>query len=573
MLKGHVNSHGDREHPRAERCTNRRHTQRQLGRYLDRCNRNFAAIDIDEEDGHTFRLVSDSSFNPVSSPFDIVGSNLIVVDRSLLVLGEKRVLTVEVKDDAGSIIRQVYLVTVDEIFPTVGVAEMVTSASGASVTFTDPIDLSVLNLYDGVDASVDLPDVTLVGSTTGNVAGSLLWNAATKTLEFLKTGGPLVPDNYTLTLHSRADGIRSQAGILIDGDADGVPGGNYVRTFSVGASTARVVSIADFSRGATSTAGQAVNIGFDNGTVGIPITINDASGALAIDLDVVYDPQLLTVSSALNTVLPAGWSTAVNLIGNNRVRLTMSGTTPLAAGTREIARLVASVPANAPYGSSNRLTIENLAVYTQAGGATAVPSVADPGIHKAIFVGDTNADGIYSAQDAAWVASVRVGLTSGFDAYSWTDPVILADVTRNGSIDGLDSSWLSRKGLSPTLQPEIPNLPAGSLPIPAGIDPTIAADLLVPGSAGGIVNLPIRITDNAQGLWGVDVFLNYNTLLLDLPNGLNAGSIQLAGMFLNEGGWTIDTFVDESIGLAKLSMYRVDPSTSTAVKSPMLPST
>ncbi len=154
----------------------------------------------------------------------------------------------------------------------------------------------------------------------------------------------------------------------------------------------------------------------------------------------------------------------------------MHGTTPLPAGSREIARVLASVPANVPYGAVQLLRIENLALYTSVGGATPMVARTDPGLHKAVFIGDTNADGQYTAQDASWIAAVRTGQFSGFDAYPWLDPVLIADVTQNGVIDGLDSSWISRKGLLASSQPEIPNLPAGSIPTSAANDPTLATD-------------------------------------------------------------------------------------------------
>ncbi len=128
----------------------------------------------------------------------------------------------------------------------------------------------------------------------------------------------------------------------------------------------------------------------------------------------------------------------------------------------------------------------------------------DPGLHKAVFIGDTNADGQYTAQDASWIAAVRTGQFSGFDAYPWLDPVLIADVTQNGVIDGLDSSWISRKGLLASSQPEIPNLPAGSIPTSAANDPTLATDSLIVATRGGNVNVPLRIIDSAAGLWGVD---------------------------------------------------------------------
>ncbi len=284
---------------------------------------------------------------------------------------------------------------------------------------------------------------------------------------------------------------------------------------------------------------------------------------LAIDVDVVFNHTLLDVSSAFVNVLPAGWNTVVNRIADGRVRLTMSGTTPLAAGSREIARVLASVPANVPYGAVNLLRLENLAVYTQTGGPTPVPSIADMGLHKAIFIGDANSDGQYTAQDAGWIAGVRVGVTTGFDAYPWVDPVIVADVTQSGQIDGLDSSWLARKSLLPSLQPEIPDLPAGSLNPAAGADPTIAADANVAGFRGAIVQVPIRITDSATGLWGVDTFIDYDTTKLDLVSGLNMGNVQLTGMFAAESGWTMDSYADDSLGRVRMAIYRATTSTST----------
>jgi hypothetical protein len=118
--------------------------------------------------------------------------------------------------------------------------------------------------------------------------------------------------------------------------------------------------------------------------------------------------------------------------------------------------------------------------------------------------------------------------------------------------------------LSNTLQPEIPNLPAGSIAVQAGVDPTIAADALIPTRRGATVHVPIRITDSASGLWGVDVFLDYNTNLLDLASGLNVGGVTLAGMFMTEAGWTIDSFTDDATGKLRLAAYRATPSAATS---------
>jgi ELWxxDGT repeat protein len=437
------------------------------------------------------------------------------------------------------------------------------SPSSIRFQFSTPMDLSLLNLYDGVDASIDTADITIVGATSGAVSGSIVWDAAANAVTFVKTGAPLASDTYTATLFSRADGFKSATGELLDGDSNGVPGGNYVTTFGVASSTARVVSLPDFARGATSTAGQNVNLSFDNGNPGIPVTISDGTGVLAMDFDIVYNPSLLDLSSSFFGVLPASWTTTVNLVSAGRMRLSLSGTSPLSAGSQIVTRLLATVPANAPYGASDLVRIENLNVYTQTGGNVPIPSIADAGLHKAIFVGDTNADGQYTAQDAGWTSGVIVGTYTGFDAHSWTDPSIVANVNQNSGLDGLDSSWIARKGLFNSLQPEIPNLPSGNIAIMAGIDPTIAAASLIPGPRGQMVTMPLSITDNASGLWGVDATITYDTNRFDLPSGLNAGQVQLAGMFLSESGWTMDTFVDDATGIAKLSIYRATPSTSS----------
>ncbi len=70
--------------------------------------------------------------------------------------------------------------------------------SGFEATFNRVPVPSVLNLYDSaLDTSdsfpgaIDPADVTLVGANAGNVKGSLVWEAATNKLSFIKTGGVL----------------------------------------------------------------------------------------------------------------------------------------------------------------------------------------------------------------------------------------------------------------------------------------------------------------------------------------------------------------------------------------------
>ncbi len=180
-----------------------------------------AEIDVDTTDTHTFALISDSE--QTGGPnFAVSGNQLVVIDRTGMTLGQTRILTIQTTDNHGSSIQQVFAVTVDAIIPTVGVSSVTPNASGVDLTFSTMLGLSVLNLYDGVDAPVDTADVTLVGANIGNVKGSLLYDSATNTLRFVKTGGPLVADTYTLTLASGVNAFKSTTGELLDGDANGV---------------------------------------------------------------------------------------------------------------------------------------------------------------------------------------------------------------------------------------------------------------------------------------------------------------------------------------------------------------
>ncbi|MEQ1824839.1 MAG: PKD domain-containing protein, partial [Pirellula sp.] len=473
-------------------------------------------------------------------------------------------ITIRATDSAGAFVDAVFLANV--LTPSFKISNVASTFTGVEIAFGTAPDLSSLNLYDGVDAALDPADLTLVGTNTGPVRGSLVWNAATNTFEFVKTGGPLVADSYTLTLFSRADGFKNTTGELLDGDADGVPGGNFVTTFGVSNTLARVVSIPDFARGATSSAGQVINLIYDNGLAGLPISISDGSGVTSVNFDVVYNPEIIDFSSTLTSfnALPSGWTTTVNHGSGNRLSVSIYGTSPLGPGAIDLTRLLGSVPANAPYGASDLVRIQNLRVYTQAGGGNPVPSIADSALHKAIFIGDTNADGRYTAQDAGWIAGVGVNNYSGFDAHSWTDPTIVADVTQTLGLDGQDASWIARKALSASLQLQIPDIPIGALPLPPGVDPTIAADANVLTRRGATVNVPVRITDNAAGLFGVDVFVDYDTNVLDLATGLNLSGVDVAGMFLSETGWAIDSYVDDTMGKVRIAIYRASPSTGTS---------
>ena len=86
------------------------------------------------------------------------------------------------------------------------------------------------------------------------------------------------------------------------------------------------------------------------------------------------------------------------------------------------------MPATAPYGAIEALRLAGLAVNIQSGTSTvATPSLADIAVHKNVYLGDADGNGVYTGTDAGLISRVAAGIDTGFDAHSWTDPLIVAD--------------------------------------------------------------------------------------------------------------------------------------------------
>ena len=96
-------------------------------------------------------------------------------------------------------------------------------------------------------------------------------------MTFVRTGGPLAPDTYTVTLRSAANGLRDDAGWMLDGDGNGVMGDDFVTSFTVGASP-RVLSVPEFARGP----GQAINLPAVDLAAGIPIQLTGGTDVNAV---------------------------------------------------------------------------------------------------------------------------------------------------------------------------------------------------------------------------------------------------------------------------------------------------
>ncbi len=461
-------------------------------------------------------------------------------------IGMVYAVSVEVDDQDGGVHTDSFDVTIREnSFRVVG---FVQHPSGVDIQFNRPLETDVLNLYDGDDGTIDLPDLSVVGDVVGPVSGSIVWDEATNTLSFVRTGGVLLDDTYTVTLLSTLDAFQDLAGNLLDGDADFAAGGDYLATFDVAHGMARVVGIGDFARGADQVVDLTPEDSFD---IALPIMIDDAEGVTAVDLHIVYDPALLTIAAVtLAENLPPDWMITVNDTQPGRIQLTASGATALSGANVAIYGLDASVPSAAPYGDSQTIRLENLRLNEDQ-----IPSVADVAVHHAVYLSDASGDGQLTALDASLISRIVVALDSGFDAHERIDPLIVADVTRDGTLSGYDASLVGQIAVG---------LPAGR--IPADPDPLSSFTQATGpqrivriqsgqygGSRGSSVEIPLEI-DEAEGLLGVDLALRYDTAQLSFDSVLFDNQL---GAFMD--GWAIFTNPDELAGVVRIALFSATP--------------
>ncbi len=456
--------------------------------------------------------------------------------------------------------------------------------SGFDVQFNHAAELSTLNLYQGLYSPGNAPDIQVVNSTAGNVKGSMVWNASTNTMSFVKTGGALAADTYTVTLVSGVNAWKDTTGSILDGDSDYEPGVNYTKVFTVASSSDRVVSLPDFARGA----GQVVNIPA-TGTY-LPINIDIATGVTAVDVWVEYDPTLLHISNAIKgTGVPGSWALTVNNQTPGLLKLSLSGPMALTGTNVNLIRLIADVPATAPYRNSEVIKLTHLRVNEGN-----ISAKADYAIHKALYLGDADGSQKYDTFDSSLISRVVVNLDSGFDSALWTDPLIVGDATGDGTLSALDASYVAQKRAH-IPRPEIPDLPPGVVPLPQpiAVDPQISIPLGIAATPGGSVNVPVDIAIvpgiDLYGVYhaGFDVFFDPNILQIATKNdgtpdvsfgsfwpGTGANSWSMVANLVANGDliiglWRADPPSDIGTGTIANMLFTVN-STADAGTTPLL---
>ena len=273
----------------------------------------------------------------------------------------------------GSIVLNLQHAAVPEPPEVLSVMAVEPDHDGVSVVFDQPLDLLQLDLH-GRNRPLDEVDVVVLDAAGTAVDGALVVNAAGDGFRFVVGDGTLAPGDYTLRIRSGATGVVSVAGWLLDGNGDGTAGDAYVGAFTVlplPAGTAIVGLPAVFQE-----AGGAVNV---SGTAsgGIPLTVSADAGVMAVELDLFYDPDLLTVTGVdVADGLPTGATALINVLSPGHAIIGFFTPVALGDGTHVFGQLRASVPVTAESGRSHLLDVRNISI--NEGG---MPAVDDDGVH------------------------------------------------------------------------------------------------------------------------------------------------------------------------------------------------
>ncbi len=363
------------------------------------------------------------------------------------------------------------------------VTSLAPSRSGFALTFSRPFQLPRFDGRGSESSQLGTTSVVLRGASSGVVAGTVVTQPNRQEIVFIRTGGILEPDEYTVTIRSDPHGFVDDENGSLDGDGDAIPGGDFVKHFTVHplGDNVKVLSIPDFVRGA----GQQANIPA-NATIGIPVTVSDVGGVRMISATIQPKNGLLELSSAsLGDNMPAGARVDLSRDSDvpNKWRLQFSSEQPLPPGERVIAYLQARVPselASQFYSSNELIDVEVEAI--SDGGDVSYPAIGDDALHVAAFFGDLSGDGRVNAIDASRLARFAAQADSGFPAFPLTDPMVIADITGNGRINASDASHIARfAAIIPIWQ--IPPLPAGQVISPARQETATAARRMPPITA------------------------------------------------------------------------------------------
>ncbi len=365
--------------------------------------------------------------------------------------------------------------------------------SSLRIDFSEPIATSNLQVSD---TPTELADLRVTNAAGELVRGSMIVADDRKSVVFVKTGTGFAAGIHTVTIRSGASAFRSAVGELLDGDGDGIPGGQFATSFESGAAD-RVLAIPDVVRGP----GQDLRT--STATAGIPVTISNGANVKSFEMKLTFDPAKMSVTGA---TVPAALSGLLQLTtetispGVVKISGTVSGALP--QGLVTLFLVQGRVPDAAAYRSKARLSFVDVVFADPNGQPIAV--AADSGLQFVNYPGDTTGDGRYNSLDALRTQRHLVNLDAFFPQFPLTDPLLVADINGDGRINALDPLLMQRY---------LVNIPVAFLTPPpvasvvqSGLDPKIHIPKTLRIVRGQVLAVPVLLTNTDTRPITVDSF-------------------------------------------------------------------
>ena len=333
---------------------------------------------------------------------------------------------------------------------------------GFAVRFNDSVDTAALNLYGS-----STPDVTVTGTVSGAVRGSVVMDDDGRGFSFIRTGAQLAADRYTVAIRGAADGVVNARRGALDGDANGAAGGNYATSFTLAAPPSVRLRLPDFARGP----GQAANVPAQG--AGLPVTLASDGTVREIRLRLRADTDTLTVTEVRRGAdLPADATLSVTPVagaaGQFDIVITRATPLPVSAALKLLA-IIGSVPTTATLGDAGIVLLENVSI-----NGAASPLAGDAAVDLVGYPGDADFDGRYTATDVTLVGRIGTGLQTGLAINARIDAQVIADIDGNGQVNALDTAQvLARSRANSTAMiPVVPLILVAPVAVPASL-PTL----------------------------------------------------------------------------------------------------
>lgn len=327
--------------------------------------------------------------------------------------------------------------------PTLVVETVAPTRDGFAVRFNDVVDGAALSVNG------ENPSIVLSREDGATLGGTIVIDDDEKGFRVFAAGEALDAGDYTVSLRSGDGAVNGPRGAL-DGDTDGVAGGDFTAGFTVAASDAPILGIADVVRGPGQDLAQPDTV---DAAQGVPIRLTGAEGLTEIAFRLDYDADLMTVTDLeLGADAPVGATLEADASIPGVVTATLRTGAPLGGGSLELLRLRGAVPADAPVGARQTL---DLTVTSSVG----VAQVADDdGVQVVERAGDLNRNGVYDRDDSRLALS-RLrggGGLSGGDGQ--TDGALIDDADGDGDFDLRDAMVIARRGAGAPTPPPTGNL-------------------------------------------------------------------------------------------------------------------